>query len=39
MQLLPETARLHRVSNVYDPEENIDAGVRHLKLLLDRYRR
>lgn len=37
MQLMPETARLHNVSNVFDPEENIDAGVRHLRLLLDRY--
>lgn len=37
MQLMPETARLHDVSDVYDPEENIDGGVRHLKLLLERF--
>ena len=37
MQLMPQTARLHDISNVYDPEENIEGGVRHLKLLLDRY--
>lgn len=37
MQLMPETAQLHRVYNVYDPDQNIDGGVRHLRLLLDRY--
>jgi len=38
MQLMPETARLHNVANVYDPEDNIEGGVQHLRLLLDRYR-
>lgn len=37
MQLMPETARLHKVSNAYDPDENIEGGVRHLRFLLDRY--
>lgn len=37
MQLMPETARLHDVVNAYDPVDNIEGGVRHLRLLLDRY--
>ncbi|MBI2987888.1 MAG: lytic transglycosylase domain-containing protein [Deltaproteobacteria bacterium] len=37
MQLMPETARLHSVNNIYDPGQNIEGGVRHLRLLLDRY--
>ena len=37
MQLMPETARLHNVSDAYDPSDNVDGGVRHLKMLLERY--
>ena len=37
MQLMPETARLHNVGDAYDPSENVEGGVRHLKMLLDRY--
>lgn len=37
MQLMPETARLHEVVNPYDPIDNIEGGVSHLKLLLSRY--
>ena len=37
MQLMPETARRHQVADAYDPSENVDAGVRHLKMLLERY--
>ena len=37
MQLMPDTARQHEVSNAYDPAQNITGGVRHLRLLMDRY--
>ena len=33
MQVLPETAKRYGVHDVYDPERNIEAGVRHLKFL------
>lgn len=38
MQLMPATAREYRVRNAYDPKANIDAGVRKLKSLIDKYR-
>ena len=38
MQLMPSTARQLNVSNPFDPEQNVDAGVRHLKALLQNYR-
>lgn len=37
MQLMPATARQHRVQRIYDPQENVEGGVAHLRLLLDRY--
>jgi soluble lytic murein transglycosylase-like protein len=37
MQLMPATAAELRVRNVFQPRENIEGGVRHLRLLLDRY--
>jgi soluble lytic murein transglycosylase-like protein len=37
MQLMPQTARRLNVSNPFDPEQNVDAGVRQLKQLMENY--
>ena len=37
MQLMPQTARSLRVAHPFDPTENVDAGVRHLKQLLENF--
>ena len=39
MQLMPTTASLYRVKSqeLFDPERNLEAGVRHLKWLSNRY--
>jgi len=37
MQLLPETATRLGVKNIFDPQENIEAGTKYLRELLDRY--
>jgi soluble lytic murein transglycosylase-like protein len=37
MQLMPQTARSLKVKNPFDPDQNVDAGVRHLKQLLENY--
>jgi hypothetical protein len=37
MQLMPATARELKVSNPFNPEENIEGGVRYLRYLLERF--
>jgi soluble lytic murein transglycosylase-like protein len=36
MQLMPATAREYEVADPYDPASNIEAGIKHLKSLLQR---
>lgn len=38
MQLMPSTARQFHVNDVFDPEQNIQAGAAYLKQLLNRYK-
>ena len=37
MQLMPETASRMNVSNIFNPRENIEGGVRHFKNLLSLF--
>lgn len=37
MQLMPATARQYALDYPFDPRQNLDAGLRHLRGLLDRY--
>lgn len=37
MQLIPATARRYGVSDPFDPQQNIEGGVRHLRDLLDLF--
>ena len=37
MQLMPETAAVLEVEDPFDPRDNIDGGVRHLKRLMKRF--
>jgi len=38
MQLMPKTAQHLKVSNSFDPSENIRGGVRYLRFLLDTFK-
>lgn len=37
MQIMPETGRQLGLQSPFDPERNIEAGVRYLRLMLDRF--
>lgn len=37
MQLIPETASIYGVKDPFDPEDNIDGGVRHLRDLMEYF--
>jgi hypothetical protein len=37
MQLMPQTAYSLGVRDAFDPRQNIEGGVRHLRYLIDRY--
>ena len=37
MQIVPDTARLLGIANVFDPEQNIAAGTKYFRYLLDRF--
>jgi hypothetical protein len=38
MQLMPKTAESLKVTNTFDPKQNIRGGVRYLKFLLDTFK-
>ncbi|HEX7465487.1 MAG TPA: lytic transglycosylase domain-containing protein [Usitatibacter sp.] len=37
MQLMPATAKRYGVRDAFDPKQNIDGGVKHLRELLDQF--
>lgn len=38
MQLMPGTAKSLKVSNSFDPKDNVEGGVKYLRFLLDTFR-
>jgi soluble lytic murein transglycosylase-like protein len=38
MQLMPSTVELFKVTDVFDPQQNINAGATYLRQLLDKYK-
>jgi soluble lytic murein transglycosylase-like protein len=38
MQLMPEVSSRLGVTDVFDPQQNVDAGARYLREMLDKYR-
>ena len=39
MQLMPDTAKQYGVTNRFDPEQNLTAGVQHLSYLYSKYKK
>ena len=37
MQLMPSTAKAYQVRNPFDPRANIEAGIKHLKALIEKW--
>ena len=37
MQLMPATARRLGVTNIYDPKQNIEGGIKYMRMLLDMF--
>jgi soluble lytic murein transglycosylase-like protein len=38
MQLMPGTAAMYKISDAFDPDQNIRAGTQHIKYLINRYK-
>jgi len=37
MQIMPATAKRLGITNIYDPQQNIDGGVKYMRMLLDMF--